>query len=131
MPDQVPTTPAGIPGVGANEDERLKGALAYILGFVTGIIVLLICENNKFLKFHAWQSIVYSTIIIVIAIIVGIVTSILSIVTFGLACCITWIPYIILLLMGLYAWYGAYLVYTGKPFNIPYVTEFVEKNLMK
>jgi len=31
-----------------NDDEKLKGALAYILSWLTGIIVLLISDDNKF-----------------------------------------------------------------------------------
>ncbi len=131
MADQAPTAPAGIPSVGATEDEKLKGAVAYILSIITGVIVLLICENNKFLKFHAWQSIAYGVVLIILVVILSIVSTILGSLTFGLACCILWIPYLVLIVMGFYGWYGAYLIYTGKPFRMPYVADFVEKNLMK
>ncbi len=131
MADQAPTAPAGIPSVGATDDEKLKGAVAYILGIITGVIVLLICENNKFLKFHAWQSIAYSVVLIILAVILFVITSILGMLTGGLICCIIWIPYLILIILGLYGWYGAYLIYTGKPFRMPYIADFVEKNFMK
>lgn len=118
MIDQASAT-SGIPAVGASDDQRLKGALAYILSWLTGIIVLLIAGDDKFLKFHAWQSIV-----------IGLVITILSIVlsfTVILSC----ISFILCVALWLYTWYGAYLVYTGKPYRIPIVGDFVENSLVK
>lgn len=37
---------------------NVAALLAYLLGFVTGLIFLLIEKNNKFVRFHAMQSIV-------------------------------------------------------------------------
>ena len=39
-------------------DENLLGALAYGLGWVTGALVLLTEPSNKFVRFHAWQSVI-------------------------------------------------------------------------
>lgn len=39
-------------------EENVAGTLAYVLGFVTGLIFLLIEEDNDFVRFHAAQSIV-------------------------------------------------------------------------
>ena len=118
MADQAPFS-GGIPATGANDDERMKGALAYILSWLTGIIVLVIAGDSKFLKFHAWQS-------IVVGLIVTIISFVLSF-TIILSC----ISFILCLALWIYTWYGAYLVYTGKPFRIPVVADFVEKNLVK
>ena len=38
-------------------DEKIEGTLCYILGFVSGIIFLIIEKDNKFVRFHALQSI--------------------------------------------------------------------------
>lgn len=38
-------------------DENVAGALCYVLGFITGIIFLVMEKDNKFVKFHAVQSI--------------------------------------------------------------------------
>ena len=37
-------------------DANLAAALSYLLGFVTGIIFLLVEKENKFVRFHAMQS---------------------------------------------------------------------------
>ncbi len=108
-----------------SDDEKLKGAIAYVLGFLTGIIVLLIGGDSKFLKFHAWQSIIGS---IVIGIVVFIISMIISLVTLGIGALCT--PF-----LGLAVWiyflYGAYMVYSGKDFRIPYLADFVEKSFVK
>ncbi len=38
--------------------ENIEGALCYSFGFVTGFVFLFLEEQNKFVKFHAIQSII-------------------------------------------------------------------------
>jgi len=38
--------------------ENIAGLLCYVLGWITGIVFLLIEQENKFVRFHAVQSIV-------------------------------------------------------------------------
>lgn len=40
-----------------NLDENIEGALCYLIGFVTGIVLYVLDQENKFVKFHAAQSI--------------------------------------------------------------------------
>jgi uncharacterized membrane protein len=118
MADQISSATAG-----RTDDEKMKGALAYVLMFITGVIVLVIAGDNKFLKFHAWQSIVGG---IALCIVLFIVDVILSITVIG-AC----LAPLLSLLVWLYFLYGAYTVYTGKDFKMPVVADFVEKTFMK
>ncbi len=120
MAEQAPTA-----GVAGREDEKMKGALAYVLGLLTGIIVLLIGGDSKFLKFHAWQSIVGS---IAIGIVYFIVSIIISAVTLGFGALCT--PFLGLA-VWLYFLYGAYMVYSGKDFRMPVIADFVEKTFIK
>jgi len=116
MVEQAPAATGGILAVGATDDERMKGAIAYLIPLLTGIIVLLIAEDSKFLKFHGLQAVVYGIVLWVIAVILG------------KFFCLGGIIWIIGLLYG---WYGAYMVYTGKPFDVPIVADFVKNNLLK
>jgi uncharacterized membrane protein len=47
-------------------DENIAGALSYVLGLITGIIFFVLEGDNRFVKFHAAQSIVYSVVVIVV-----------------------------------------------------------------
>lgn len=37
-------------------DPKVAAALSYLLGFITGIVFLLVEKENKFVRFHALQS---------------------------------------------------------------------------
>lgn len=52
-------------------NENLMGAAAYLLGFITGIIFLLIEKESKFVRFHAMQSTILFGGIFVINIVLG------------------------------------------------------------
>jgi uncharacterized membrane protein len=63
--------PAGARPMASN----VAGLLAYLAGFITGIIFLVIepYKNDKFVRFHAFQSIFFSVAYVVISIAWGIV----------------------------------------------------------
>ena len=48
-PDHTEKTSTGF-------DANVAAALSYLVGFVTGIIFLLLEKDNKFVRFHAMQS---------------------------------------------------------------------------
>jgi uncharacterized membrane protein len=37
-------------------DPKLGGLLCYLLGFITGIVFLIIEKQDRLIRFHAWQS---------------------------------------------------------------------------
>jgi uncharacterized membrane protein len=37
-------------------DQNLAGALTYLLGIVTGVVFLIIEQENRYVRFHAFQS---------------------------------------------------------------------------
>jgi uncharacterized membrane protein len=51
--------------------ENVAGLLCYVLGWVTGIIFLILEKDNKFVRFHAIQSIVVFGAYTVLSIIFG------------------------------------------------------------
>jgi uncharacterized membrane protein len=52
------------PAVGSAMSSNVAGLLCYILGFITGIIFLVVepYKNDKFVRFHAFQSIFLSAV---------------------------------------------------------------------
>ena len=51
--------------------DNVAGVLCYVLGWVSGIVFLLLEPNNKFIKFHAYQSILVFGAITVVSMILS------------------------------------------------------------
>ena len=96
--------------------ENVAGLLCYILGWVTGIVFLIIEPKNKFVRFHAIQSIiVFGAYFIVIMIftwipIIGLIIAIIM--------WIIWFIFWILLM---------YKAYQGEKYKIPIAGDMAEK----
>lgn len=54
-------------------DANVAAALSYLVGFVTGIIFLLVEKENRFVRFHAMQSTLLFTGIVLVDILLQIV----------------------------------------------------------
>ena len=52
-------------------EENVAGFLCYLLGFITGIIFLVVEKKSSFVKFHAKQSTIAFLILFVISLIIG------------------------------------------------------------
>lgn len=67
-PDPKPseTTSTGL-------DPRLAGLLSYLLGFISGIIFLVLERKNSFVRFHAMQSTVTFIGLLVARIVAGVI----------------------------------------------------------
>lgn len=48
-------------------DQNIAGLLCYLLGFLTGILFLVLEKENKFVRYHAFQSIIVSVAIFIIS----------------------------------------------------------------
>ncbi|GGF23727.1 membrane protein [Halobacillus andaensis] len=55
----MPPSGGGTPGMKKSStglEENVGGLLAYLLGFISGVVFLLIEKENSFIRFHAMQS---------------------------------------------------------------------------
>jgi len=52
-------------------DENVAGFLCYFLGFITGIVFLVVEKKSRFVKFHAMQSTITFLSLFVISLILG------------------------------------------------------------
>ena len=59
-------------------NENVAGLLCYVLGWISGLVFLLIESENKFVRFHALQSIIVFGALTVIQIILGWIPNSLS-----------------------------------------------------
>jgi uncharacterized membrane protein len=56
---------------------NVAGALAYVLGIITGVIFLVIEKENRFVRFHAAQSIAVTIVLTVVSIGLSILSTVL------------------------------------------------------
>lgn len=94
--------------------KKTAAALAYVLGWITGIIFLIV-EKDSFVRFHAAQSVV----------------------TFGILTVIVLIPFLwffipIVWIVGFVLWLVLiYKAYQGEEFKLPWVGNLAKKLLSK
>lgn len=99
---------------------NVEALLAYLVGFVTGIVFLIIEKENKFVRFHAMQSIFVSGGLFVAQIIVGFIPY------------VGWVISILLSLLGLILWILCmFKAYQGELFKLPVVGDIAEKQIQQ
>jgi uncharacterized membrane protein len=109
---------------------NVAGCLAYILGFITGILFLVLdpYKNDKFVKFHAFQSIFYSVVVIGFSIVWAILSVILGLVSFGI---LGGVMFLISLLIHLaflaFAIFMMYKAYQNELFRAPIIGDLAAK----
>jgi uncharacterized membrane protein len=111
--------PVAGPGLTSNQ----AAALSYALGFITGVIFLVLdpFKQDRFVRFHAMQSIIYSAAAIVFSIAWRIAVGILIHISPWLA--LASIPIRLLIMLGLFLlWlFVIYQAYSGRTFRIPII----------
>jgi uncharacterized membrane protein len=54
-------------------DENTESALAYVLGFITGIFFLLMEDENRTVRFHAMQSTMLFFLLVIVIVIMSVI----------------------------------------------------------
>jgi uncharacterized membrane protein len=107
-------------------------ALAYILGALTGVLFLVLdpFKNDRFVRFHALQSIFFSVACIAFWIVWSIVWGILISVTAGLGALVD-LPLILLISLGIFAYwiFLMYQAYSNRLYKIPYIGDMAAKQV--
>lgn len=99
-------------------DENLEALLAYVLGFITGIVFWIIEKENNFVKFHAVQSTITFGAVFIIGLILGFIPI------------IGWILGLILWIIGIIPWIlGMVKAYNGEYYKFPVVGDIAEKQV--
>ena len=125
------------PSTSVNIDDNILNAISYVLTFIVPIfgslvIWLLYKDKSKSVNFQAMQATIFQTSIMVFGLGFTVISSILSVVTFGLFTIIM-IPSLFLI-MGLfiiYTLYAAYQCYQKQEFRIPLIADLVETKILK
>jgi uncharacterized membrane protein len=116
-------------GMSAN----VAGLLCYVAGWITGIIFVVLEKKSKFVKFHAWQSIMTFGVLTVAHLILSTILGAIAVATFspGLAIFATVMSWIIGIL-GLILWIILMIqAYQGKMWKVPWAGNWAEKQASK
>jgi len=123
-PQGVAAVPAAAASPTAGLDENVAGLLCYILGWVTGLIFLLI-DKRPFVKFHAAQSIAMSIAIFVLYFVLGIFLGVLHLIH------LFFLGFLLYPLVGL-AFFAIWIfvmfkAYQHEKFKLPIIGDLVER----
>ena len=106
---------------------NVAGALAYVLGPITGILFLVLEKENRFVRFHAAQAIATGVVIILLSIALSVLSGILAFIPL-----LGWlIALFISFVMGL----GSFILwlilmwraYEGDEWEVPFVGTFARR----
>ena len=101
-------------------NESLRGAVSYLLGCVTGIIMLLLEKQSKFVRFHAMQSTILFGGVFVANIALGFIPI------------LGWLLGLVLSFASFILWIVCmWKAFQGEMYKVPYVGVMAEKQLAK
>jgi len=104
----------------AKGNENLMAAASYLLGFLTGIIFLLIEKQSRFVRFHAMQSTILFGGIFVANIALGFIPI------------LGWLVVLLLSFVAFILWIVCmWKAFQGEMYKVPYVGSMAEKQLAK
>jgi uncharacterized membrane protein len=109
MPEEKSKTSTGL-------EPNVAGLLCYVLGWVSGLVFFLLEKDNKFVRFHAMQSIVTFGALTVVNFILMFIPIIGWIISYliGVLAFVLWI---ILMIKA----------YQGQEYKLPWAGDFAEK----
>jgi uncharacterized membrane protein len=103
-------------GTSTGMAQNTAAGLSYVLGWITGLVFFLIEKRNRFVRFHAMQSILFFGGLSILNIIIGFLP-------FGLSN-LSWI----VSLVGFIGWIILMVnAFQGKYFKLPFVGDYAEK----
>ncbi|MFO8009687.1 MAG: zinc-ribbon domain-containing protein [Dehalococcoidia bacterium] len=108
--------PSGAPAkTGTSLEPNIAGLLCYVLGWLTGLIFILIEKEDQYVRFHAMQSIAVFAPLHVLMIVLNIVF---------------WPLGLIVSLLSLVLWILLMVkAYQGQRYKIPWAGDFAERHI--
>lgn len=98
-------------------EENIAGLLCYVLGWISGLVFFLIEKENKFVRFHALQSIIVFGVLSLASFILGWIPIIGGV--------ISWLIWVLALILWIVLMVKAY---QGEKFKLPWAGDLAEKN---
>lgn len=99
-------------------EQNVAGLLCYVLGWISGLVFIIIEKENKFVRFHAMQSIIVFGVLTIAHII-------LSWIPF-----IGWVLGILISILEFVLWIILMIkAFQGEKFKLPWAGNFAEKQI--
>jgi uncharacterized membrane protein len=121
------SAPTPTPAASSGMANNVVGLLCYIAGWITGLIFLLIepYKNDKFVRFHAFQSIFFNVSLIPLYIVFIILGFILGAIHLG----ILMLPLWLLMAVGIFGtWiFLMFKAYNNETFKLPIIGQLAAK----
>lgn len=111
---------------------NLAAALSYALGLITGILFLVLApyKSDRFVRFHALQSIIFSAAVIVFwilwTILFGILADVAGFWVFAVDVPLAWLIGLAIFVFWLYLMFQAY---SQREFRIPWIGDIAAKQV--
>jgi len=116
-------------GTSSGLNENVAGALSYLVGFVTGFIFYLVEKDNRFVRYHAAQSIFVFGLVFVLVVFLDLMGFLGVLPVFGWF--IGFFVGLMQILLGLLAFvlwvYLMYSAFLGEWTRVPFVSGWVER----
>lgn len=110
---------------GIDSGRNTVAAISYVLGFVTGIVILMVEKDDKFIRFHAMQSTLATGALFLFNVFLGIVFS-----RFGIFSFLSTISGVIIWILIIYACVSSFInAYHGKVSKLPIFGHIAEKRV--
>ena len=127
----APVVPMNSPAANSGLASNLAGALAYVLGLITGIVFLVLepYKHDRFVRFHAMQSILFCVAAIAFSIFWHILVSIMMSISGWTAMAL--VPIGLLISLSFFAlWlFLMYQAYSQREFRIPFIGAIAAKQV--
>ncbi|MFA5801642.1 MAG: DUF4870 domain-containing protein [Thermoleophilia bacterium] len=112
-------------------EPNVAALLAYLFGWVGGLVFFLIEKDNMYVRFHAMQSILLTGLLVALFIVVQIFTIILAFVSSALAL-IGSLLWLVIGLGGLGIWILMMVkAYQGEAYKLPFIGDIAENIVNK
>ena len=116
-------------------DENIASLLAYVFGWVSGLIFFLIEKDSRLVRFHAMQSILLNAALVVFAVVISVVVAILVLILgqisgalASIVGILSWLLYLVGCLAVVILWVMCLIkAYQSQMYKLPIIGNYAEK----
>ncbi len=110
-------------------DENVRAALSYVLGWITGLVFLLVEKDSEFVKFHAMQSLITFLGLTIVYMVIGSLMASMFYLAGGLWGILSLVN-TLLMLIGFILWLVLMIkAYQGEKYKLPVIGDIADNQV--